>query len=200
MPLIMPLSEFVTPTDTSKQIDLNPSAFSNVIQYKLHVSVGQRCLNFYYDPTHRYPVLPPDPYKTRDRALDMRVYESCRIELALDDDATTGLDWFFPMAQSVITLEQATIGDPKTRYKNLNFGPEIGAGSNLCKVLSFDALHYENVNPSHPTPGTPYHWRQNTDKFSIEIHLSQLMADGRPDPATLALIIDPGIKNPGDDP
>jgi hypothetical protein len=195
MPFIRPLTPDFSPPPGSV-IKQGTPAHSPIINYTLKFqSNGFR---LYYYPTHRRPPnAKDDGYKKKDHALDMRVYEDCQIRLTLDGDRQQAPNWRFPIIDDVITLGDPGGGiKPQDRFRNLAYLDRVD--QKTCMTLAFDVDHHEEL--ASPVPGLG-HWKKHVYPFNVTIYMAQTMADGATqDAQMLALVIDPGIKNPGDDP
>ncbi len=129
------------------------------------------------------------PPGARDHALDMRIKggADARLTIRLSDD----LDWYFP--KNPIRLLSSTgvnIPDIKDRYPCL----EPVVWPQKCKQLSLKASYTIDPNDLGRTV-------VNIDRINIVVALNQWMRDpAMPSDEPLYLVIDPGIKNPGDDP
>jgi hypothetical protein len=148
--------------------------------YTLKAAFKGAYLQFSFDPA------PPPPVGSSDGALVMRVPEDCRLELTLDP----AIDWYFP--GDPIQLVSSTgvhIPDIADRYFDLQPSPLPPR----CRTISFYARKL--VDPYDPGRKIV-----NLDRFNILVALNQQMRDGvTVSDEPLYLLIDPGIKNPGDD-
>lgn len=148
--------------------------------YTLKVEFKGPYLQFSFDPA------PPPPPGSADHALDMRVPQDCRIELSLGP----GLDWYFPGDPILLVSSTgAHIPDFSDRYLDLQPSPLPPK----CKTISFYAKYL--VDPYDPDRKIV-----NIDRINILVALNQYMRDGVTiSGEPLYLLIDPDIKNPGDD-
>ena len=148
--------------------------------YTLKAAFQGPYLQFSYDPA------PPPPAGAVDGALVMYVREDCRIELSLDP----GIDWYFPGDPIyLVSSTGAHIPDIADRYFDLQPSPL----PRKCRTISFFAKKL--VDPYDPSRKIA-----NTDRINILVALNQYLRDGvTVSDEPLYLLIDPDIKNPGDD-
>jgi hypothetical protein len=145
-------------------------------QFSPGVSGQPPKLNFWFDSTA------PLPNGANDGPLDLRVFDQENlIEITLAD---SDVDWYFRMDEgTVMVVETGTAAaDPLKYYKDVVFDPQSGAS---CKRLWLFATQ---------RPGGA----MVVDPITFRVTLNQNVP-GR-GLAPLDLYIDPGIKNPGDDP
>jgi hypothetical protein len=132
---------------------------------------------------------PLPPAGTNDHALDMRVLKTGgRIQLTLD----SAVDWYFPKKNAIQLMSSTGENIPDITERYIDLQPSNWPAK--CQKLSFYA--YSTVDPNDPDRIIV-----NTDRINILVVLNQFKRDN----ATLSdeplyLLIDPGIKNPGDDP
>ena len=158
----------------------------DVREYVLTASIDGQYLAFLYSS------MPAGEKADGKAPLLMRVPTDCTIKLTLDNS----LRWRFPPDGVAIRLGPATSSDPRVtppdqRYANLK-PVQIGID---CKSVTFSAVYLPLKDPQDPTRNV-----ENFDLFNIFVVVDQPAANGNgviPDP--LLLMIDPGIKNPGDD-
>jgi hypothetical protein len=127
----------------------------------------------------------PNPNTATDESLDMRVRADTLITLNID-----------PTLQARFDL---------ARTSPLQLGPSTGAAQGVQNANS----RYIAVQSDFTPKQVKFYARKdttqggtvpNTDALTICIVLDQYMADGKTLSAVpLSLLIDPGIKNPGDD-
>jgi len=164
--------------------DNNLPAAKITLAYTLTLTIDNGFLKFAYAHV-------PDQYVNNEgKPLMLQVpgnKDGCAIELTLGG----GLNWRFPITQPAIRFQPASCTDPAVtapvdRYKNCKISPDQ-------RVMTFLAPRVPKVGKDQPVIS-------NFDGVNLIVEVAQPDANNQPSfDNPLVIVIDPDIKNPGDD-